>query len=78
MYIYMFIYINKKSEKENISNQVMRRSKCMRATKAYVVKRALEGALPSSSMQVTWSRHGGPKEAWNEAKRRAGLEVAEA
>ena len=44
---------------------------------AYVVKKpaAIDGSIPVITGQVTWSRFGGPKQAWKEAKKRAGLKV---
>ena len=40
---------------------------------AYVIKRPRAGHENPSSSQVTWSRYGGPKGAWQEARERAGL-----
>ena len=39
-----------------------------------MVKRSVPGAkVPVIPGQVTWSRFKGPKQAWREAKKRAGL-----
>ena len=44
---------------------------------AFVVKRPVEAAkVPVIRGQVTWARFGGPKQAWKEAKKRAGLGVS--
>lgn len=42
---------------------------------AYVIKRAMPGAIVPESRQVTWSRFGGPVSAWREALQRAGIEA---
>lgn len=44
---------------------------------AYYIKKPLPDTPKPSSYQVSWSKHGGPVEAWNEACRRAGLSAVE-
>eukprot|EP00438_Fugacium_kawagutii_P004819 Skav227007 [mRNA] locus=scaffold969:69440:72875:- [translate_table: standard] len=45
--------------------------------RCYVLKKGLPGTPRPSSQQVTWGRHGGVVEAWNEVKRRGGLTIPE-
>jgi len=40
---------------------------------AYVIKRQVPGTPKPTGAQVTWSRHGGPVNAWKEALERAGV-----
>lgn len=44
---------------------------------AYYIKKSIPGTPKPSSYQVSWSKHGGAVEAWNEACRRAGLSAVE-